>query len=89
MSFHFIVRFEPLPGKEAAFREELLRVANQGTGDRKCVVLSIPESVVLRVHERLSARPIRATRTSTNPRRVVGLAEFHQSLASHRETLSA
>ena len=30
MSVHFFARFEPLPGKETEFREELLRHARSG-----------------------------------------------------------
>ena len=41
------------------FAEEdgAIRVANAGTGKRKYATLSIPESVALRVHERLGNQP--------------------------------
>src|SRR5712672_466975 len=41
------------------FAEEagVIRVANAGTGKRKYATLSIPESVALRVHERLGNQP--------------------------------
>jgi hypothetical protein len=81
LSLHFIVRFEPLPGKEAAFREELLRVDEPWR--RRPQMRGAPDP------EERGVTDSRATRTSTNPRRVIGLDEFHQSLASHRETLSA
>jgi quinol monooxygenase YgiN len=45
MSFHFIVRFEPLPGKEAAFREELLRVNAPSRAEPGCLRIDVFESV--------------------------------------------
>jgi quinol monooxygenase YgiN len=42
---HFIVRFEPRPGKEAAFREELLRVAGPTRAEPGCLAIHIFESV--------------------------------------------
>ena len=45
MSFHFIVRFEPVPGKEAAFREELFRVAEPSRAELGCLSIHIFESV--------------------------------------------
>ena len=39
----------------------VIRVANDGTGKRKYATLSIPESVALRVHERLGNQPFQAT----------------------------
>ena len=54
MSFHFIVRFEPQPGKEAAFREELLRVNEPSRAEVGCLRIDVFESlrepVVLAVH---------------------------------------
>ena len=45
VSFHFIVRFEPQPGKEAAFREEMLRVAETSRGESGCLGIDVFESV--------------------------------------------
>ena len=54
MSFHFIVRFEPLPGKEAEFREELLRVNEPSRAEVGClnneVFESLREPCVFAVH---------------------------------------
>jgi quinol monooxygenase YgiN len=44
LSFHFIVRFEPLPGKEAAFREELLRVNTPSRAEAGCLSIHVFES---------------------------------------------
>jgi quinol monooxygenase YgiN len=43
--FHFIVRFEPLPGKEAAFRDELLRVNAPSRAEPGCLRIDVFESV--------------------------------------------
>ena len=45
MSFYFIVRFEPLPGKEAAFRDELLRVNEPSRAETGCLSIEVFESV--------------------------------------------
>jgi quinol monooxygenase YgiN len=45
LSFHFIVRFDPLPGKEAAFREELLGVLGPSRAEPGCLKMSIYESL--------------------------------------------
>ena len=45
MSFHFIVRFEPAPGREADFREALLRVMEPSRAEPGCVALHLFESV--------------------------------------------
>ena len=45
MSIHFIVRFEPLPGKEAAFREELLRVNEPSRAEPGCLSIEVFESL--------------------------------------------
>ena len=37
MSFHFIVRFEPRPGREGEFREELLRVLEPTRAEPGCI----------------------------------------------------
>jgi hypothetical protein len=64
----------------------VIRIANHGTGNRKCVVLSIPESVLLQVHERLIVQPIKVN-TSRNPRRLVSLPDFHQRLAKRPQNV--
>ncbi len=45
MSFHFIVRFEPLLGKENAFREELLRVNEPSRAETGCLSIEVFESL--------------------------------------------
>jgi quinol monooxygenase YgiN len=45
LSLHVMVRFEPLRGKEAAFREELLRVNGPSRAERGCLSLDVFESV--------------------------------------------
>ena len=45
MPFHFIVRFEPLPGKEAAFRDELLRVNAPSRAEPGCLRIEVFESL--------------------------------------------
>ena len=45
MSVHFVVRFEPQPGKQAAFREELLRVAGLTRAETGCVAIHVFESL--------------------------------------------
>ena len=45
MTLHSFVRFEPLPGKEAAFREELLRVVEASRKERGCLAVYVFESV--------------------------------------------
>lgn len=45
MSFHVIVRFDPLPGKESAFRDELLRVNKPSRAEPGCLRIDVFESV--------------------------------------------
>lgn len=45
MSVHFFVRFEPLPGQAAEFREELLRVVNASRGEPGCLAIRAFESL--------------------------------------------
>jgi quinol monooxygenase YgiN len=45
LSFHFIVRFEPRPGKEPAFREELLRVNAPSRAEPGCLRIDVYESL--------------------------------------------
>ena len=42
---HFLVRFEPQPGKEAAFREELLRVVDPTRAEIGCLAIHVFESL--------------------------------------------
>src|SRR5580658_5468837 len=42
---HCFVRFEPLPGKETAFREELLRVIEPTRAEAGCLAIRIFESL--------------------------------------------
>ena len=44
LPLHFIVRFEPLPGKEAELREELHRVAEPSRADAGCLRVDVFES---------------------------------------------
>ena len=54
MSVHFFVRFEPLPNKEAEFREELLRVVEPTRAESGClaihVFVSVREPFVFAIH---------------------------------------
>jgi quinol monooxygenase YgiN len=45
LSVHFIVRFEPQPGKETEFREEVLRVIEASRGERGCLAIRGFESL--------------------------------------------
>ena len=45
MSFHFIVRFEPLRGKATAFREELLKVNEPSRAEKGCLRIDMFETV--------------------------------------------
>jgi quinol monooxygenase YgiN len=54
LSIHFIVRFEPLPGRELAFQEELERVAGPTREELGCLEFrafaSIREPLTFAVH---------------------------------------
>jgi len=54
MSVHFIVRFEPQPGKQAEFRQELLRVVEASRAEPGCVAIrafeSLREPFVFAIH---------------------------------------
>jgi len=54
VSFHFIVRFEPKPGQEAAFREEMLRVVEVTRTESECLAIhtfaSIREPWLFAIH---------------------------------------
>ena len=45
MSVHFLVRFEPLAGKEREFREELLRVVEPTRAEIGCLAIHLFESL--------------------------------------------
>ena len=45
MSVHFLVSFEPLPGKETEFREELLRVVEPTRAEKSCLGIQVFESL--------------------------------------------
>jgi quinol monooxygenase YgiN len=45
LSVHFIVRFEPQPGKGADFREELLKVASPSKAEQGCLSFHAFESL--------------------------------------------
>lgn len=45
LSFHFFVHFEPLPGKEAEFRSELLRVVQPTQAEPGCLAIPVFESM--------------------------------------------
>jgi quinol monooxygenase YgiN len=45
LSFHFIAHFEPLPGNEAAFRDELLRVNAPSRTEAGCLSIVVFESL--------------------------------------------
>jgi len=45
LSFHFIVRFEPRPGKEREVREELLRVNEPSRAEIGCLAIRVFESL--------------------------------------------
>jgi len=45
LSVHFFVRFEPLPGKEMRFREELLRVNEPSRAEIGCLAVRVFESL--------------------------------------------
>jgi len=51
------------------------------TGKRTYVTLSIPESVALRVHERLGHKPLQAQLPACNPLRVVRLRDLNGRVA--------
>lgn len=45
MSIHVFVRFEPQPGKDVEFREELLRVIEPSRAEAGCVAMHAFESL--------------------------------------------
>ncbi len=45
MSVHFFVRFEPMPGREMKFREELLRIVEPTRAEIGCLTIHVFESL--------------------------------------------
>jgi len=45
LSFHFIVQFEPIPGRESDFREQLLRVSKPSRAEPGCLRIDVFESL--------------------------------------------
>lgn len=45
MSVHFLAQFEPKPGKEHEFRDELLKVVDPSRAEAGCVALHVFESL--------------------------------------------
>ena len=45
MSVHSIIRFEPLPGKEVGFRDEVLRVSEHSRAEPGCLRIDVFESL--------------------------------------------
>ncbi len=45
LAFHFIVRFEPIPGTGAEFRDELLRVNEPSRAEPGCLRIDVFESL--------------------------------------------
>ncbi len=45
MPFHFIARFQPQPGKEEAFREELMRVVDPTRAEAGCLAINVFQSL--------------------------------------------
>ncbi len=54
----------------------VIHVASDFSTKRKYATLSIPESVALRVHERLGQQPLQAALAGVNPLRVVHLRDL-------------
>jgi hypothetical protein len=59
----------------------VIRLANRGTGKRKYVTLSLPESVALRVHERLGNHALQATLPGGDPLGVIRLRDLHAGMS--------
>ena len=57
------------------------------SGKRKYTTLSIPESVALRVHERLSHSALQTKLPGGNPRRVVRLRELDAGVAKKQRNI--
>lgn len=63
-----------------ANEDGVLQVNNFGNGKRKYALLSIPETVALRVHQRLSHNALQAALPATNPLRVIRLGDLHRAM---------
>jgi hypothetical protein len=61
--------------REFADEAGVIRLTTPGTGKRKYVTLSIPESVVLRVHLRLTQQALQSDLATRNPPRIVKLRD--------------
>lgn len=73
-SRHTIIRiFANEPG--------VLNLGKLGTERRRYVSLSIPESVALRVHERLGNQPLKPALAGGNPLRVIRLGDLHARMS--------
>lgn len=59
----------------------VIRVANDGVGKRKYATLSIPESVALRVHQRLGNQSLQATLAGGYPLRIIRLGDLHAGVS--------
>ena len=51
------------------------------TAKRKYLTLSIPESIALRVHERLRHKPLQSSLAASNPLRVIRLRDLNTGVA--------
>jgi len=57
---------------------DIIRIDNKGKGKRRYATLSIPESVALRVHERLGCHPSFQTAPETdNEPRIIRFSDLH------------
>lgn len=54
----------------------VIRVERSGAA-RKYTTLSIPESVAVRVHERISDEPLQAEPSTSRPTRIIRLRDLH------------
>jgi len=65
------------------FSEEpgVLQLNNFGNGKRKYSLLSIPEAVALRVHERLAHNALKPSLPAANPLRVIRLGDLNGAMA--------
>jgi hypothetical protein len=63
-----------------ATEEGVIRLVS-GIGKRKYVTLSIPESIALRVHERLGREALQAQLPHPNPLRVIRLRDLNSGMA--------
>lgn len=64
-----------------AREQGVLRINNVCAGKRRYTVLSIPESVALRVHERLSDETFQPQLSRGNPLRVIRLRDLNAGVS--------